>query len=140
MSIETVIKTYESALNANDIETILALYRSEPVFMPQHAPALNGRDAVRAGYEHVFNTIKLNVRFEIYEIEVTGDWAWVPEQIMEKDREIGILTTAYTAKELDVDAGDHVIFMHELNGWSWCELESTGECGWIPNECLRTER
>ncbi|MED1943808.1 MULTISPECIES: SH3 domain-containing protein [Brevibacillus] len=49
------------------------------------------------------------------------------------------MTTAYTAKELNVDAGDRVVFMHEWNGWSWCELESTGECGWIPNECLRTE-
>ncbi|MBY0087533.1 ligand-binding protein SH3 [Brevibacillus sp. M2.1A] len=65
---------------------------------------------------------------------------WVPEQIIEKDGEIGILTTTYTAKELNVDAGDRVVFMHELNGWSWCELESTGECGWIPNECLSTER
>ncbi|WP_238351975.1 SH3 domain-containing protein [Brevibacillus brevis] len=32
------------------------------------------------------------------------------------------------------------LYVHELNGWSWCELESTGECGWIPNECLSTER
>lgn len=65
---------------------------------------------------------------------------WVPEQIIEKDGEIGILTTAYTAKELNVDAGDRVVSMHELNGWSWCELESTGEYGWIPNDCLSTER
>ena len=47
--IETILKTYETAPNGNDIETILGLYGASPVFMPQHAPALVGRDAVRAG-------------------------------------------------------------------------------------------
>ena len=65
--IETILKTYETALNGNDIETILGLYGDSPVFMPQHAPALVGRDAVRAGYAQVFDTIKLNVAFEIHE-------------------------------------------------------------------------
>ena len=77
MSIQSIIKSYETALNGNDIETILSLYGSEPVFMPQHAPALAGRDTVRAGYEYVFSTIKLNVLFNIHEVEEAGDWAWV---------------------------------------------------------------
>ena len=59
MSINSVLKFYETALNANNIEAILDLYGSEPVFMPQHVPALMGREAVRAGYAHVFSTIKL---------------------------------------------------------------------------------
>ena len=45
--------------------------------MPQGAPALVGRAAVRAGYDHVFNTLKPNVRFTVHEIEEAGDWAWV---------------------------------------------------------------
>ena len=76
MSIETILKTYETALNANDIEAILGLYGGDPVFMPQHAPALVGRDAVRAGYAHVFDTIKLTVRFDVHEVQEAGDWAW----------------------------------------------------------------
>ncbi len=48
-AIRDVIQRYETALNANAIDDILGLYGSEPVFMPQHAPALAGRDAVRAG-------------------------------------------------------------------------------------------
>lgn len=52
MSIKELLETYESALNTNDLARIRALYGSEPAFMPQHAPALTGRDAVRAGYEH----------------------------------------------------------------------------------------
>lgn len=76
MSIQSVLRSYETALNANDINTILGLFGSEPAFMPQHARALVGRDAVRAGYEQVFATIKLDVRFEIHEIEEAGEWAW----------------------------------------------------------------
>lgn len=76
MTIESLIKTYETALNTNDIDAILGLYGTEPVFMPQHAPALVGRDAVRAGYKQVFETIKLNIRFEIHELQEAGDWAW----------------------------------------------------------------
>lgn len=74
--IETILETYETALNGNDIETILGLYGEAPVFMPQHAPALVGRDAVRAGYTHVFDTIKLNVRFDVHEVQEAGEWAW----------------------------------------------------------------
>ena len=48
--IETILQAYETALNGSDIETILGLYGASPVFMPQNAPALVGRDAVRAGY------------------------------------------------------------------------------------------
>ena len=76
MSIQSLLRSYESALNTGAIEAIVDLYGSEPVFMPQHAPALVGRDAVRAGYEQVFATIKLDVRFEIHEVEEAGDYAW----------------------------------------------------------------
>ena len=76
MTIQELIKTYEVALNGNDLEKILALYGSDPVFMPQHGPALVGRDAVGAGYRQVFDTIKLNIKFEVHETEEAGDWAW----------------------------------------------------------------
>lgn len=63
MSLDQIIRAYETALSANDTDTILGLYSAEPVFMPQGAPALVGRATVRAGCEHVFNTLKLNVGF-----------------------------------------------------------------------------
>ena len=45
MSIQPILPSCENALDAN-----------EPVFMPQHAPALVGRDAVRADHQPVFAT------------------------------------------------------------------------------------
>ena len=111
MSIEKLIKTYETALNANDIETILSLYGNNPVFMPQHATALVGRDAVWAGYKQVFDTIKLNVRFEIREIQEAGDWAWARTSSAGRTR---ILATG-----ADVEEGNNELFVFKREKGEW---------------------
>ena len=111
MSIEQVIRAYETALNANDTPTILGLYSAEPVFMPQGAPALVGRDAVRAGYEHVFNTLKLNVRFTVHEIEEAGDWAWV--------RTSSAGRTRVLAAGTEGDEGNNELFVFLREGGAW---------------------
>lgn len=76
MGIQSVLKSYENFLNHGDTAGILELYSKDPVFMPQHAPALVGREAVKAGYENVFKTIHLAIAFTIYEVQEQGDWAW----------------------------------------------------------------
>ena len=111
MSIEQVIRAYEAALNANDLETILGLYGAEPVFMPQGAPALVGRAAVRAGYDQVFNTLKLNVRFTVHEIEEAGDWAWV--------RTSSAGRTHVLAAGTEGDEGNNELFVFRREGDDW---------------------
>ena len=111
MPIEQVIRTYESALNANDIDTILGLYGAEPVFMPQGAPALTGRAAVRAGYRHVFDTLKLNVRFTVHEIEEAGDWAWA--------RTSSAGRTRVLAADTEIDEGNNELFVFRREGDAW---------------------
>lgn len=111
MNIETLLKTYETALNANDIEGILALYSSDPVFMPQNAPALVGRDAVRAGYRQVFDTIKLNVAFEVHETGEAGDWAWA--------RTSSAGRTRILAAGIEVTEGNNELFVLRREGGSW---------------------
>jgi len=111
MTIKDLIKTYENALNTNDLEGILALYGNEPVFMPQHAPALVGRDAVRAGYERVFATIKLNIRFEVHEIEATGDWAWA--------RTSSAGRTRILAADTEVIEGNNELFIFRRERGEW---------------------
>jgi uncharacterized protein (TIGR02246 family) len=111
MTIKELIKTYEVALNANDLEKILALYGSEPVFMPQHAPALIGRDAVRAGYKQVFETLKLNIRFEVHEIEEAGDWAWA--------RTSSAGRTRILAAGVEVTEGNNELFIFRREGGEW---------------------
>jgi len=111
MSIEQVIRAYETALNANDLDSILGLYGAEPVFMPQGAPALVGRAAVRAGYAHVFDTLKLNVRFTVHEIEEAGDWAWV--------RTSSAGRTRVLAAGTEGDEGNNELFVFRREDDAW---------------------
>lgn len=111
MTIQSTIASYGAALNANDVRTILGLYSAEPVFMPQGAPALVGQEAVRAGYEHVFNTIKLNVEFTIHEIEELGDWAWVRTSSAGRTR---VLATG-----AEVTEGSNELFVFHREGGEW---------------------
>jgi len=111
VTVKELLKSYEIALNANDLERILALYGSEPVFMPQHAPALVGRDAVRAGYRQVFDTLKLNIAFEIYEIEEMGDWAWA--------RTSSAGRTRILAAGVEVTEGNNELFIFRREGGEW---------------------
>lgn len=62
------LQRYERVLNGSDIETVMKLYAEDAVFMPQHSPPAVGPGAVRAAYRRVFDTFKLNIRFEMDEI------------------------------------------------------------------------
>jgi uncharacterized protein (TIGR02246 family) len=110
-TIQSVLKTYETALNNNDTATILGLYGSDPVFMPQHAPALVGRDAVRTGYEQVFATIKLAIRFDVHEIQEAGDWAWA--------RTSSAGRTKILAAGMEVQEGNNELFVFRRENGVW---------------------
>ena len=109
--ITELIRTYESALNASDTASVMSLYGSDPVFMPQHSSALKGREAVEAGYNHVFTNIKLDVKFTVHEIEVLGDLAY------------GRTTSAGKTHLLKVDAtvaeGNNELFIFRREGGEW---------------------
>lgn len=111
MSIQTVLQRYETALNSNDVDTILDLYGRAPVFMPQHAPALVGRAAVRAGYEQVFASIKLAIRFDIHEVEEAGDWAWA--------RTSSAGRTTVLAAGIEVNEGNNELFVFRRENGEW---------------------
>ncbi len=74
--IRETLLSYEAALNASDVDGVLALYAKDGVFMPTGAPTATGVEQVRASYTHVFNTIKLSIDFTIDEIEPRGDLAY----------------------------------------------------------------
>ncbi|MDI1329531.1 MULTISPECIES: SgcJ/EcaC family oxidoreductase [unclassified Pseudomonas] len=111
MSIEMVLKSYETALNNNDIESILSLFGSEPVFMPQNAPALEGREAVRAGYEQVFDTLKLTVQFTIHDVEIAGEWAWA--------RTTSSGVTKILEAGIEVSEGNNELFILRKESGDW---------------------
>jgi uncharacterized protein (TIGR02246 family) len=74
-AVGSVLKDYETALNASDTKAALDLYAPDGVFMPQHSPSSVGTAAVRRAYDAVFAAITLTVKFEIAEIrQITPDW------------------------------------------------------------------
>ncbi|MFU6450705.1 YybH family protein [Pseudomonas aeruginosa] len=111
MTIQSILQSYETALNANDIDAILDLYGEAPVFMPQHAPALVGREAVRAGYQQVFASIKLQIRFDIHEVEVIGDWAWA--------RTSSTGRTRLLAEDMEIAEGNNELFVFRREHGHW---------------------
>jgi uncharacterized protein (TIGR02246 family) len=75
-AIEYTLKQYEAALNTSNVDAALALYAEDGVFMPSEAPTSVGFDQVRGAYQHVFETIKLDISFSIDEIELDGGYAF----------------------------------------------------------------
>lgn len=110
-AIRDVIRSYETALNANAIDEVLGLYGSEPVFMPQHAPALVGRDAVRVGYQQVFETLDLDIRFEVHEVQQAGEWAWA------RTTSAGRTRILATGTEVAEGNNELFVFRHENGAW-----------------------
>ena len=75
--IRGLLKNYERVLNGSDVASVLQLYTKDGVFMAQHNPSAVGIDQVETAYNAVFNAIKLNVKFDIVEIEVIAPtWAF----------------------------------------------------------------
>ncbi len=79
--------------------------------MPQHAPAQVGRDAVKQAYANVFNTIKLDIKFTTYEIEVLGNTAWARTSSAGK--------TKILAANIVVNEGNNELFIFKNEDGSW---------------------
>jgi uncharacterized protein (TIGR02246 family) len=109
--IVNVMRAYEKSLNTSDTQAALALYGDDPVFMPQFSTALSGRDAVKAGYDHVFGAIKLNVSFTIHEIVEMGDLAYVRTTSAGKTELLNSKTTVQEANN------ELFIFRKEKGNW-----------------------
>jgi ketosteroid isomerase-like protein len=110
--IVSAIKAYEKSLNTSDTQAALALYGSDPIFMPEYAPALSGREAVKAGYDYVFQNLKLNVTFTIHEIvEMGGDLAYV--------RTTSAGQTDILAKNVTAKEGNNELFIFRKEEGTW---------------------
>ncbi len=75
-AIEATLMNYGAALNASDVDGVLALYTEDGVFMPTEGPTAAGKEQIRAAYEHVFGIIKLDIAFSINEIVQSGNFAF----------------------------------------------------------------
>ena len=105
---------YEAALNASDVDSVMTLYGDDAVFMPQHSPPAVGRDAVRAAYRQVFNTIKLDIRFTIDEIRpLSRDWAFA------RTRSNGTAKLLSGDRQASAEGNQEIFLMHRETDGQW---------------------
>ncbi len=110
-AIKNLITQYETQLNASNADAILTLYSSKPIFMPQHSSAQVGRAAVASAYQAVFNAIKLDIKFTIYEVVVTGNSAWA--------RTSSSGQTTILAKNVTIAEGNNELFIFKKENGKW---------------------
>ncbi len=75
-AIEATITNYWAALNASDVEGVLALYTEDGVFIATEGPTVVGKRLIRAAYEQIFDTIKPDIAFTMDEIVQIGNFAF----------------------------------------------------------------
>lgn len=75
--ITTLLHAYAKVLSTHSIPDLLSLYTPDGVIMAPGFPPAVGSDALKASYERIFSTIKLEIEFSIDEIVVMdGEWAF----------------------------------------------------------------
>jgi uncharacterized protein (TIGR02246 family) len=76
--IAQVLKSYEQALNASDVNAILKLYTEDAVLMLPGIPSAVGIQAVEQAYVGTFQAIRINLTFQIAEVQVLSpEWAFL---------------------------------------------------------------
>lgn len=75
--ITSLLHRYGDVLSSHSLPDLLDIYADDGVLMaPGFQPAV-GTEALKASYERIFSTIKLEIEFDIDEIVVTGEeWAF----------------------------------------------------------------
>ena len=63
--------------NDEEVDAIASLYAEDAVMLPPNAPAVFGRDAIRASFREMFAAQDLKVEIEALETVVEGDLAYV---------------------------------------------------------------
>ena len=109
--VAVVLQKYGNYLNSSDAKGVMTLYADDGVFMPQHSPSAVGREAVKTAYEAVFGAIKLNVKFDIVEIEqVAHDWAFA------RTNSAGTVTVRANGAKLDEANQELFLFRKQADG------------------------
>jgi uncharacterized protein (TIGR02246 family) len=73
-AIRDLLAIYERSLIESDASLAASLYAPDGIFMPLFQPIAAGND-LQAGYEQIFQAIKLEIAFTIDDLQVDGDTA-----------------------------------------------------------------
>ena len=75
--IQNLVQTYQRAMNEGDADLVRTVYADDAVFIPQPFPTATGIEEIVGLYTNFFSKMDVNVRFDIKEIELSGDLGFV---------------------------------------------------------------
>ncbi len=75
--IQNLLDTYRRGLNEGDPVLIRSVYADDAIFIGQPFPTATGIDEIIALYSDFLSTLDFDVRFEVQEVELSGDLGFV---------------------------------------------------------------
>lgn len=109
-----LLRRYEAALNAKDVDTITSLYTVDGVFMAQHRNPAVGRAAVEEAYREIFGMITLDITFQIDEVEVVS-----PTVAYARTRSSGKTTILATGDQVSEGNQELFVLFREEGSGDW---------------------
>ena len=76
---------YVSAINSNNIDSLLAMLTEDVVYLPAGEPVIVGKEAVKPWISGYFDAFKTEWIEQIEEIVVMGDWAFERHSAQSRD-------------------------------------------------------
>lgn len=110
--IESVLKLYEQALNANDVKGVMQVYGVDPVVLvPETQPSV-GRESVQNTYTGLFQAVNLHLRFHVAEVKLlTSEWAFL--------RSTSKGTIKLNANGAQIPSSNQELFVLQKHEGSW---------------------
>ena len=73
--IKNMIKKYDEAYTSGNVDECLAQFTKDAIRMPPNSSVMIGENAIREYFESRFNQMDTELKSEIDEIIICGDWA-----------------------------------------------------------------
>lgn len=112
VKLETVIRAYETALNASDVDGVMSLYTKDAVVLAPQAQSAVGFDEVTDSYTGTFEAIDLDISFEIAEVKLLS-----PRWAMVRTNSTGVINLL--AQGIQIPEGNQELFLLEKVGREW---------------------
>ena len=71
--IQNLLTTYQRGLNEGDVDLVRSVYADDAVFIGQPFPTATSQEEIVTLYADVFSKLDFNVKFDIQDIELSGD-------------------------------------------------------------------
>lgn len=105
-------EAYTAAINSNDLESLMAMFTDDIVFLSPNEPSVAGKPAVRAWCAAYLKAFKIHWDKTVSEFIVAGDWAFERYAYKQSDRAV-----AHGAPVTDTGKG--LIIYHRDSDGRW---------------------